>query len=415
MKNTGPVQLREKRLKDGKKSLYLDIYQDGQRKYEFLRLYLLPGNDQRSRDLNKVTLGAARAIQAKRLVELETTGVLPDKKQKLSDYARKIIEEKQGTEYGRSLEIALEKWIEFAGEGLAITKVTPAMLREFGIWLKENCINEHDRRGVRKNGRTDAVNVVLDMHQNGYSQRAIIRETHLSERSIQRIIRDGYIPPRKLSPNSIRHYFDRINLFLERATRDGVIPRNPMKALTAEDKPQTVETFRQYLTLDELKILAKTPCGSDMSKRLFMFACFTGLRYSDAISVTWADIDARKVDLVQKKTKKVLSIPLSSNALAWLPERGSCKPEDLVFRPLKHLSGINHDLHAWAKDAGLSKDFSFHSSRHTFATLELTYGADLYTVSKLLGHTNISTTQIYAKIIDKKKEEAVNLIPSIND
>lgn len=67
-------------------------------------------------------------------------------------------------------------------------------------------------------------------------------------------------------------------------------------------------------------------------------------------------------------------------------------------------------LKVWAKDAGVTKHISFHTSRHSFATMMLTLGADLYTTSKLLGHSNVKTTQIYAKIVDSKKVEAVNLL-----
>ena len=63
----------------------------------------------------------------------------------------------------------------------------------------------------------------------------------------------------------------------------------------------------------------------------------------------------------------------------------------------------------------LAQPISFHAARHTHATMMLTLGADLYTVSKLLGHKNIATTQIYAKIVDKKKEEAISLIPNLTD
>ena len=76
---------------------------------------------------------------------------------------------------------------------------------------------------------------------------------------------------------------------------------------------------------------------------------------------------------------------------------------------------INTLLKPWAKAAGIDKRFSFHTSRHTFATMMLTLGADLYTVSKLLGHANVKTTQIYAKIVDSKKVEAVNLVDSVFD
>jgi len=64
--------------------------------------------------------------------------------------------------------------------------------------------------------------------------------------------------------------------------------------------------------------------------------------------------------------------------------------------------------------SGITKDIIFHAGRHTFAVMMLDLGADIYTVSKLLGHKELSTTQIYAKVLDKKKQEAVNLIPSID-
>ncbi len=70
-------------------------------------------------------------------------------------------------------------------------------------------------------------------------------------------------------------------------------------------------------------------------------------------------------------------------------------------------------LKTLVKHAGINKKVTFHVGRHTFATLTLTYGADLYTVSKCLGHCNIRTTQMYAKIVDENKRKAVNLIPKI--
>ena len=94
--------------------------------------------------------------------------------------------------------------------------------------------------------------------------------------------------------------------------------------------------------------------------------------------------------------------------------RGEAKDDDFIF-PLTHEGTINNILQKWAKAAGVTKHISFHVARHTHATMMLTLGADLYTVSKLLGHKNIATTQIYAKIVDKKKEEAISLIPNLTD
>ena len=69
----------------------------------------------------------------------------------------------------------------------------------------------------------------------------------------------------------------------------------------------------------------------------------------------------------------------------------------------------------WAKAAGIEKYVTFHTARHSFATMMLTLGADIYTTSKLLGHSKIQTTEIYAKIIDKKKDEAMGLIDKFFD
>ena len=76
---------------------------------------------------------------------------------------------------------------------------------------------------------------------------------------------------------------------------------------------------------------------------------------------------------------------------------------------------INILLKPWAKAAGIDKRFSFHTARHTFATMMLTLGADLYTTSKLLGHTDVKMTQVYANIINRKKDEAVNLVNGLFD
>ena len=121
-----------------------------------------------------------------------------------------------------------------------------------------------------------------------------------------------------------------------------------------------------------------------------------------------------RIEIKMQKTKEPLYLPISDEALKWLPERGEAKDSDIIF-PLTHEGTVNDILQHWAKVAGITKHISFHVARHTHATMMLTLGADLYTVSKLLGHKNIATTQIYAKIVDKKKEEAIGLIPNLTD
>ena len=136
----------------------------------------------------------------------------------------------------------------------------------------------------------------------------------------------------------------------------------------------------------------------------------------DIQSLTWGDIildgEQYRAKIVMKKTQKTLYLPLSGEALKWMPERGDAKDTDKIFC-LPYHTYINVVLKTWAQNSGITKKVTFHTARHTFATMMLTLGADLYTTSKLLGHTQVKTTQIYAKIVDKKKDEAVNLVNDV--
>lgn len=106
-------------------------------------------------------------------------------------------------------------------------------------------------------------------------------------------------------------------------------------------------------------------------------------------------------------------IKLSKNALKIISRQRKLNGgQGKVFRLLYHTTTQQH-INQWVKDAGITEHITWHSGRHTFTTLALTHDIDLYTVSKLLGHKEIKTTQIYAKLIDKKKDEAVDKLPVI--
>ena len=150
-------------------------------------------------------------------------------------------------------------------------------------------------------------------------------------------------------------------------------------------------------------------------KRAFLFSCFCGLRLSDIRNLTWGglktDGDSNNAIDIQKTGKRIY-LTLSPDALHYLPERGEATDTDTVFN-LPTVGCIEEDIEVWRRRAGISKHVTFHTARHTFATMMLTLGADIYTTSKLLGHANIQTTQIYAEIIDSKKREAVNLVSGL--
>lgn len=102
-------------------------------------------------------------------------------------------------------------------------------------------------------------------------------------------------------------------------------------------------------------------------------------------------------------------IPLNQSALKWLPDRNGCKPGQKVF-DMTRLSTCDRCLKKMAVAAGIEKKVSFHTARHSMATLSLTAGGYLYTVGKLLGHTSINSTQVYADVVMETKIEAVNRV-----
>ena len=225
-------------------------------------------------------------------------------------------------------------------------------------------------------------------------------------------MRDTY----RLRNNTIAQYMNLLTIALNYAVKKDFLQSNPFKKLDGFEKIHNEQSKREYLTAEELQKLAETPCKSEALKRAYMFSAYTGLRISDIKGLQWQHIittnGTKRVEKMQQKTKYIVSVPLSSKALQWLPEQGEAPETANVFTLLPK-STLCKYMREWVQNAGIKKKITFHTARHTFATLLLTMGADLYVTSKLLGHTNINTTQIYAKIIDKKREEAINLLDNI--
>lgn len=212
-----------------------------------------------------------------------------------------------------------------------------------------------------------------------------------------------------LSKNSRALYFTKFKTCLKNAFDNEFLELDFSHSL----KPlPTTETKREYLTLQELQTLAKTPCKKEYLKNASLFSALTGLRFSDIAKMTWGEIRETKEGIelhyTQKKTGAVQVHPIGKQAYDLLGERKN--DSDIVFPRLKNNNLHNTILELWLTKAGITKDITFHCFRHTFATLQLEAGTDIYTVSKLLGHTDITTTQIYAKIVDKTKRDAVNKI-----
>ena len=369
-----PVKIRFKELKGGRKSIYLDIYEGkGKRKYEFLNMFLEVGNSSAIKIHNDNVLKFATAIKnerVKRIYEGKSGITSIDGKNALlftviSEYKQRQRELKRTNE---NTTVMLENSLRlFCGDKAKMKEVTKDFCIKFIEFLKSAPLKM--KKGT-------------------------------------------------LSNNSQHLIFSKLNAVLNYAVQNEIITSNPIKLINSREKIKVEENTRCYLTKEEVEKIINLKCRNKRLKNAFLFSCFSGLRISDIRAITWGQItnnDGRiSLHIIMKKTKEPLYLPLSKQALNYLPERKNKSDDDKVFDiPLSNK--FERFFKKLEEETGIKKHITFHVARHTFATLALSAGVDIYTTSKLLGHANIQTTQIYAKIINEKKEEAVNLLSSMFD
>ncbi len=374
-----PVRIRFKELNNGNKSIYLDVYQNGKRSYEFLKLYIVPEKTATAKMQNEQVLAAANAIKSQRIIEISNNaaGIRVDTgkaKMLLNDWFAIYLEQER-KKYTRGT--------------VQSVKIVSKIIAEFG--------GNIPMRNIDRNYCIDFLEYLRNLKKRN-------SKGELSEKS--------------LSPFTVNHYFEVLTAALNAAVRNGVIPNNPIKLLERGEKSKRPESSRTFLTIEEVKKLIATPARRNDIKQAFLFSCFCGLRWSDVQKLTWGDIEENNgqysANIVMKKTKEPLYLPLNKQALSFLPENTQKDPKQRVFPKLPEtLSRYGKIIQEWATNAGIDKHVTFHVARHTFATTSLTLGVDLYTTSKLLGHTNISITQVYAKVVNSKKTEAVALFDKV--
>ena len=363
------VTLRQ-RQKGEKTSLYLEYYADGKRQYEYLNLYLTPDPEKGSltkaqKEENKKILSLAETIRSKRHLEIQNSTYDFHDKEKLKTYFIMYMEslaEKRKDSKGNygNWDSTIKHLKKYCPRDIQFSQINKAFVEGFRTYL----LKEASTR----------------------TQKAISINTKYS-------------------------YFNKFRAALKQAVKDGILKSNPAELV--DGLPQG-EPVREFLTLEEVRALARTECKNELIKKTFLFACLTGLRFSDIQKLKWSEVQQSEelgyyIRFIQQKTKGSETLPISDEAFGLIgTERG--KLDDLVFPGMIYSDSRNMDLHRWMVKAGIDKHITFHCSRHTYATLQLTLGTDIFTVSKLLGHRNLKTTQIYANVIDEKKTVAANKI-----
>lgn len=353
------VKLREKKLISGGSSLFLDIYFKGKRYYEFPPEFKLrPEKTLNDKTYNKELRIKAEMLRARRQLEIINGeyGFIPEFKKNLSlvAYFKSQMEKRKDGESNYQNWASTLKHLESFDKGdVRLSQVNEAWLQDW---------HNHLKTTKTKNEK-------------------------------------------KLSKNTIFSYYNKIIACVKQAFKEKLISFNPAQSSIGV---KSEESKREYLTVEEVQKLINTPCEEPELKRAFLFSCLTGLRWSDIEKLTWEEVRDDVIVFKQKKTGGLEYLPISEQAQHFLGER---KEENNKVFKLSYSAWNNLKLREWVMAAGIKKKVTFHVARHTMATLSLTSGADLYTVGKLLGHRNIKTTQIYTKVIDSKKREAVDSLP----
>ena len=370
---TMTISLRNIQLKDGRRSLYLDLYLPDStppRVKEYLKMYII--NEPKTfadKQHNKKTLILAESILAKRTLELQHKKhgfshlVENNLDRNFIEYFRHQTDLRQGSHgnYG-NWSGALKHLVNYDGENVPFKKVDVKWLEGFKEFLKN----------VKSKGNMN------------------------------------------LSQNSCYSYYNKVRACLNQAVKENIVLFSP--AMSTQGFKQG-ETQREFLSFEELNALSKIECNIPILKTAFIFSCLTGLRWSDINKLIWKEVhfsdeQGWSLRFKQQKTKGIETLPISQQARELIGEIGPL--QEKVFKGLKYSAWHNLKLQQWVMSAGISKTITFHCARHTYATLQLTFGTDIYTVSKLLGHRELKTTQVYAQIIDQKKVTAASVIPHIN-
>jgi len=351
------VALRKRKLPSGKTQLYLDIYRNGSRRTEALGFFL-----DKDRFQNRETIKMAEEVRAKRQLDFlaDTHGLAGTHNRKASfiKYLKDQADLRTSPNTKDSWRYAVEHFENFAGEGIVFGDLTPDRFEKFKAYLLN-----------------------------------------------------------RVNANSAHVYLSRIKTALNQAVNDNVLSVNPSNRTKIRKK----ETLPVHLSMKEIRKLARVPCPNEQVKQAFLFSCFSGLRYSDVDSLSWEKVKGEYLEFTQKKTGEPEYLPLSTQALKILNRQKKAKPSPKLEREIQSntvfflpcRTVVNAQLKQWGKAAGIVKPMSFHKARHSFATIALSSGIDIYTVSKLLGHKNLATTEIYGRVVDESKRKAIGKMPGL--
>ena len=213
----------------------------------------------------------------------------------------------------------------------------------------------------------------------------------------------------KLKPNTILGIMRHLRKMIKLATGEGIITHDPFDGYS----PERPKAEQKYLTRDELQKIITTPLDHPcryLTRDMFLFSVFTGLAYRDICNLTEKNIVRASdgvlwIETTRQKTGTPCEIPLMEIPMQILDKYKGLAPDGKLL-PMQSCGRLNKNLKVIAQLCGLKRKLIFHAGRHTYASeICLSQGVPIETVSRMLGHRDLRSTQIYAKISNNKISE----------
>ena len=363
------ITLKKSPIKNGRLRLALTYYppllnpaNNKETTYENLQLFLYahPKNTLEIQH-NQETEQLAENIRARRLLDLQSQlhGFTPDYKrlQSFNAYLRRLADQQRGMNH-HNWDSAVRYFDQFAAKDIRFVDIDLTFCEAFKTYLRSGPKIRQNRGGLQH--------------------------------------------------NSALSYYNKFRNALKMAWREKLV-NDDFHALSPGLREK--EAHVEFLTMEDIRLLIQTPTKNDLCRRVVLFGILTGLRFADIRYLTWSEVrgsrDNYYLQFTQKKTAKTQHMPISNQAVDLMGERTT--PAALVFKGLYYCQ-IRDFLVEWPQKAGIYKHITFTCLRHSYATLQLNNGTDIYTVSKMLGHRHVKTTQRYTRLLEDKKRETTTRI-----
>jgi integrase/recombinase XerD len=297
---------------------------------------------------------------------------------------------------------------------------------QLAMEIRENRQKEiqYNQEGIINPKRRD-INFI-DYFQNfhDYYPNKDIRIVRYCLKYFKEFVDDTYIAPHEITEDFLirfkayleehlkgetpHNYFTKMKKVVKKAFNDRIISSNTGENIKNKRKEGLK---KDILSLDEIQSIASTKCGNPEIKKAFLFSLNTGLRYCDIKALKWQHVQSDRLMVFQSKTSEYVYVDLNDNAKRLIDIKNGIYDE-LVFN-LPSLTSCLKTLKTWTKEAGIQKNITWHSARHSIAVNLLSNGSDIKTVSGILGHTSIKHTEKYTRVIDSLKKKAINSLPNI--